>query len=247
MDTEVQVYAERAVDAFYEGYNCAQSVVKAFADHPKMKELGLSEERFLALASSFGGGMGRLREVCGAVSAMFMIDGLLEGYGTPETGDVKKAHYARVQDLAKAFKEQHGTIICRELLGLPEGASAVAAMLNSSTGGTLLVGVEDDGAICGVEGEYGLADRGKPNWDGWQLRLANVLRTRLSPPNAILRYAIERRRAGEHDVCLVRVRPSDEPVYVDKRLYVRTFNQTVEMVGPDLVDFVARRFARAAR
>ena len=123
---------------------------------------------------------------------------------------------------------------------------AVAAMLNSATGGTLLVGVEDDGAICGVEGEYGLADRGKPNWDGWQLRLANVLRTRLSPPNAILRYAIERRRAGEHDVCLVRVRPSDEPVYVDKRLYVRTFNQTVEMVGPDLVDFVARRFARGA-
>ncbi len=123
MDTEVQAYAEKAVDAFYEGYNCAQSVVKAFADHPKVKELGLSEERFLALASSFGGGMGRLREVCGAVSAMFMIDGLLEGYGTPETGDVKKAHYARVQDLAKAFKEQHGTIICRELLGLPEGAS----------------------------------------------------------------------------------------------------------------------------
>ena len=123
---------------------------------------------------------------------------------------------------------------------------AVAAMLNSATGGTLLVGVEDDGAICGVEGEYALADRGKRNWDGWQLRLANVLRSRLSPPNAILRYAIERRRAGEHDVCLVRVTPSDEPVYVDKRLYVRTFNQTVEMVGPDLVDFVARRFARPA-
>ena len=123
---------------------------------------------------------------------------------------------------------------------------AVAAMLNSATGGTLLVGVEDDGAICGVEGEYGLADRGKPNWDGWQLRLANVLRSRLSPPNAILRYAIERRRAGKHDVCLVRVKPSDEPVYVDKRLYVRTFNQTVEMVGPDLVDFVARRFAKPA-
>ena len=116
-------YGERAVDAFYEGYNCAQSVVKAFADDPKVRALGLSEEKLLALASSFGGGMGRLREVCGAVSAMFMIDGLLEGYGTPETGDVKKAHYERIQALAAAFKERHETIICRELLGLPEGAS----------------------------------------------------------------------------------------------------------------------------
>ena len=104
--------------------------------------------------------------------------------------------------------------------------------------------VGDDGEICGVEGEYALADRGKSNWDGWQLRLVNVLRSRLAPRNAILRYAVERRHAGEHDVCLVRVQPSDEPVYVDKRLYVRTFNQTVEMVGPDLVDFVARRFPK---
>jgi len=119
---------------------------------------------------------------------------------------------------------------------------AVAAMLNSATGGTLLVGVEDDGGICGVEEEYALADRGKSNWDGWQLRFVNVLRSRLSPRTAILRCAVERRRAGEHDVCLVRVQPSDEPVYIDKRLYVRTFNQTVEMVGPDLVDFVSRRF-----
>ena len=123
--------AGKAVDAFYEGYNCAQSVVKAFADHPKVKELKLSEEKLLALASSFGGGMGRLREVCGAVSAMFMIDGLTEGYGTPETGDVKKAHYERIQDLAKAFTDQHGTIICRELLGLPAGASDPAPALRT--------------------------------------------------------------------------------------------------------------------
>ena len=124
---------------------------------------------------------------------------------------------------------------------------AVAAMLNGATGGTILVGVEDDGAICGVEGEYPLADRGKPNWDGWQLRLANVLRTRLESGNAFLHYGIERRRAGGHDVCLIRVRPSDEPVYVDKRLYVRTFNQTLEMVGPDLVSYVARRFPSVGR
>lgn len=119
---------------------------------------------------------------------------------------------------------------------------AIAAMLNGPTGGTILVGVADDGDICGIEDEYPLADRGKSNWDGWQLRLANTLRTRLSARNAFLHCAIERRRAGAHDVCLIRVTPSDEPVYIDKRLFVRTFNQTVELLGPDLVDYVARRF-----
>ena len=119
---------------------------------------------------------------------------------------------------------------------------AVAAMLNSASGGTILVGVEDDGAICGVEGEYAQADRGKPNWDGFQLCLANTLRSRLSACNAFLHYAFERRQAGLHDVCMIRVSPSDEPVYIDKRLYVRTLNQTIEMLGPDLVDFVERRF-----
>ncbi len=119
---------------------------------------------------------------------------------------------------------------------------AVAAMLNSTVGGTVLVGVEDDGAICGVEDEYPLADRGKANWDGFQLCLANTLRSRLEARNAFLHYAIQRRRAGLHDVCMIRVTPSDEPVYVDKRLFVRTLNQTVEMLGPDLVDYVARRF-----
>ena len=122
---------------------------------------------------------------------------------------------------------------------------AVAAMLNSATGGTLLIGVEDDGAICGVEGEYALADRGKSNWDGYQLCLANMLRARLSARNAFLNYAIERRRAGTHDVCMVRVQPSDEPVYIDKRLFVRTLNQTVEMLGPDLIDYVRRRYPKA--
>ena len=119
---------------------------------------------------------------------------------------------------------------------------AIAAMLNGPTGGTILVGVADDGDICGVEDEYALADRGKSNWDGWQLRLANTLRSRLSARNAFLHCTIERRRVGPHDVCLIRVTPSDEPVYVDKRLFVRTFNQTSELLGPDLVDYVARRF-----
>ena len=103
---------------FREGYNCSQSVLKAFED-----VLPVDHETLMKLGSSFGGGMGRLREVCGAVSAMFMLEGMWEGYATPETGEVKKAHYARIQRLAKEFEEKHGSILCRNLLNLPEGAS----------------------------------------------------------------------------------------------------------------------------
>ena len=71
-----------------------------------------------ALSSSFGGGMGRLREVCGAVSGMFLVAGILYGYDDPGAREEKAAHYARIQELAKAFEEKNGSIVCRELLGL---------------------------------------------------------------------------------------------------------------------------------
>lgn len=106
-------YPEKAANLFLDGYNCAQSVFCAFAD-----DLGIDFETALKLSSSFGGGMGRLREVCGAVSAMFMIAGLKYGYTTPNNDEIKGEHYARIQELAERFKEKHGTIICRELLGL---------------------------------------------------------------------------------------------------------------------------------
>ncbi len=62
--------------------------------------------------------MGRLREVCGSVTGMFMIAGILYGYDGPETGQVKADHYARIQELARRFEETHGSIVCREMLGL---------------------------------------------------------------------------------------------------------------------------------
>ncbi|MBQ7424705.1 MAG: C_GCAxxG_C_C family protein [Lachnospiraceae bacterium] len=104
---------EMAMDNFKKGYNCSQSIVLAFEDM-----LPVDGAEMLKLASSFGGGMGRLREVCGSVSGMFMIAGLLYGYDGPETGQVKADHYARIQELAHRFEEKHGTIICREMLGL---------------------------------------------------------------------------------------------------------------------------------
>ena len=104
-------HAEKAASLFTDGFNCAQSVFVAFSD-----ETGMDEETAKRLSSSFGGGMGRRREVCGTCSAIFMVLGLLYGEGTERDDTVKAAHYKRVQDLAGRFKEEHGTIICRELL-----------------------------------------------------------------------------------------------------------------------------------
>ena len=103
-----------AAKLFAEGYNCAQAVIMAFAD-----VLQLDEKFCAKLSSSFGGGMGRMREVCGAVSGMLMVTGLLYGYDGPEEGAVKKEHYERVQTLAGKFREQVGSIICREILQNP--------------------------------------------------------------------------------------------------------------------------------
>ncbi len=112
-------HSELAKDLFIEGYNCSQAVLAAFED-----EIGLDLETCLKIASSFGGGMGRLREVCGAVSGMFMVAGLIYGYTDPKDYSAKTEHYKRIQELAKQFEEQNGSIVCRELLGLSVKADA---------------------------------------------------------------------------------------------------------------------------
>jgi C_GCAxxG_C_C family probable redox protein len=111
------IYSEKAVSNFKSGYNCAQSVFLAFAE-----DFNIDQETALKLSSSFGGGMGRLREVCGAVSSMFAIAGLKYGYTSPNNDEAKAKHYELIQTLAENFKSKYGTIICRELLELPEGA-----------------------------------------------------------------------------------------------------------------------------
>lgn len=103
---------------FEQGYNCAQAVVAAFAP-----EMGVPQETAVRLLSPFGGGMGRLREVCGAFSGLLAAFGMLYGYSDPAAVDEKKALYADVQQMAAAFREQNGSLICRDLLGLREGAS----------------------------------------------------------------------------------------------------------------------------
>jgi len=104
---------EIAMEYFAEGYNCAQAVALAFCDL-----LPMEKDTLARLTSSFGGGMGRLREVCGAVSGMFAAAGLLYGYDDPKARAEKADHYARLQEMAKAFEKENGSIVCRELLGL---------------------------------------------------------------------------------------------------------------------------------
>ena len=102
-----------AEEYFREGYNCAQAVLLAFSDMT-----GLDKELSAKLASSFGGGFGRMREICGAVSGAGMVLGIVKGYSDPTDRDAKKAHYALVQEFARRFKEKNGSIVCRELLAV---------------------------------------------------------------------------------------------------------------------------------
>ena len=104
----------QAAQYFLDGYNCAQAVFAAFSDMT-----GLSPEYSARLASSFGGGMGRMREVCGAVSGMLMVLSILYGYDTPGDDESKKRLYTEVQALAGKFREEVGAIVCREILKNP--------------------------------------------------------------------------------------------------------------------------------
>ena len=111
---------EKAVALFKSGFNCAQSVVAAFAD-----QYGFTEEQALHMAASFGGGIGRMRMTCGAACGLFMLAGLEKCAVEGKDREIKAANYALVQQLAEEFKKRNGTLICAELLGLKktEGSS----------------------------------------------------------------------------------------------------------------------------
>lgn len=108
---------EKAMQSFLDGYNCSQCMILAFEDVIR-EHADIDIEMALKIASPFGGGMGRLREVCGSVSGMFMILGYIKGYNEPGDYEGKKELYAHIQELAKRYEAANGSIICRELLGL---------------------------------------------------------------------------------------------------------------------------------
>lgn len=104
-------HAEIAKQLFLKGYNCSQAVFCAFTD-----VTGYDTDTSARMSSSFGGGLGRLRETCGAVSAAALVLGIVYGYDDPEDYEAKKKHYALVRDFAARFREKNRSIICRELL-----------------------------------------------------------------------------------------------------------------------------------
>lgn len=110
MDYEERI--ERAVALFNSGFNCSQSVVAAFADM-----YGFTEEQALRMSASFGAGIGRMRETCGAACGMFLLAGLECGQTEPKDVATKSFNYKVVQELAAKFKEQNGSIKCADLLG----------------------------------------------------------------------------------------------------------------------------------
>lgn len=113
---------DRAEALFKEGYNCAQSVLGAFCE-----VYGLDMDTALRLSCSFGGGLGRMRHVCGAVSGMSMVAGLFNGNTDPDNQQAKTDNYQLVRDMAERFRESNGSIICSELLGLETGGRETAA------------------------------------------------------------------------------------------------------------------------
>ena len=120
---------ERARNFFTAGYNCAQAVAMAFDDVMEMDVTTVAR-----IAAPFGGGMGRMREVCGAVSGMTLVAGSICPSVDPKNMEERKANYALVQNFAAQFRAENGDIVCRRLLGLePAVESAESAMPSERT------------------------------------------------------------------------------------------------------------------
>lgn len=121
VNEKIILRAEIAKKHFVEGYNCSQSVALAFCDLTELEQTVL-----LKLSSPFGGGLGRMREVCGAVNGMALIEGLILGYTSPKDMVEKKRVYEQTRSLAEKYSAENGSIICRELLlGVPHTNGAV--------------------------------------------------------------------------------------------------------------------------
>lgn len=122
-EQEIQQRQERARELFHLGYNCSQSVFAACADLFGITDLDTA----LKVSASFGGGIGRMRLTCGAASGMFLLEGLRSGSATPHDAEGKKANYAAVQDLAKAFIQENGALDCATLSGMSADGPAPEA------------------------------------------------------------------------------------------------------------------------
>lgn len=106
-------HKEKAIELFYQGCNCSQAVFAAFCD-----VTGINFDSALKMSSLFGGGIGRMRETCGAVSGMVLAAGCIFGYSDISDPSKKKEAYALTAEMVNRFKAEKGSVVCRELLGL---------------------------------------------------------------------------------------------------------------------------------
>jgi hypothetical protein len=119
---------------------------------------------------------------------------------------------------------------------------SVAAFMNSKIGGTLLIGVADSGEIKGINHEYPVANKSKSNWDGYSLFICDLLNSSLAIDTPFQFYVLSQYTIDGKDICCIRVQPSTSPVYVNKKLYVRAGNQSLDLQGPDLLAYVKDRW-----
>ena len=144
--------SRRAEENFRKGYNCCQAVLLAFADILEANSLA-SKELLVALGSGFGGGMGRLREVCGSFSAAVAMAGFILPACNPGNLEERKDNYALVQEFALSFKQMNGgSIVCRELLGLAKQTNPAnqASAGNGAQNAKAATGTMDSGAAAQV-------------------------------------------------------------------------------------------------
>ncbi|MBQ4165633.1 MAG: C_GCAxxG_C_C family protein [Oscillospiraceae bacterium] len=123
----MSIKGERAYELFKEGYNCSQAVFGAFAE-----ELGVDFDTAVKLASGFGGGIGRMREVCGTFTGLTMAASMIYGYNDPKDTETKTELYEKIRALADKFREDNGSIICRELLGLQQAEKSAVPEARTS-------------------------------------------------------------------------------------------------------------------
>ena len=154
---------ERAERIFNEGFNCCQAVVLAFADLIKAS-YGLDETTLASMCSGFGGGFGRLREVCGAVSGMTMMAGFIQPAADPSVKSDRTANYALVQEFAATYRKENGSIVCRELLGLSAASrpASDASVHGIPAAASAAVGTSGHGLPVAASAAVGTSGHGLP-------------------------------------------------------------------------------------
>jgi predicted HTH transcriptional regulator len=153
-----------------------------------------------------------------------------------------KALVAKGESQLVEFKRGIAAPVAERKTEMKKVLTSVAAFMNSREGGNVMIGIDDDRTIVGIQGEYALVDPQSANWDGYDRYLTNVLTDRLDVPSPFLFFTVARYHEQGKDVCAIHVRPSDLPVFLEDQLYVRVGAQNKPIKGRGLLSFVADRW-----